>query len=153
MKKTLFLLTILMTLAACRNNSKSGGEAAQNQTVASAENSAAVSVMYFHSQQRCPTCIAIENETKQLLDSVYGGDVNDKKLSFKSIDISEKENDALVKKYEVTWSSLFVTRRDENGKDSVVNLTDMAFSNARTRPDIFRAELKKVIDNLMADVK
>ena len=39
---------------------------------------------------------------------------------FKVIDISKKENEKIVEKYEVTWSSLFVVRYN-NGQETAEN--------------------------------
>lgn len=151
MKKLAGLLVVFMLVVACQN-SKNAQQTAQNGSDSlNARN--VVEVNYFHGKQRCPTCVAIENETKQLLDSVYVSQLKDNSVRFRSIDISEKENQALVEKYEVTWSSLFVTYRNENGKDSVINLTDFAFSNARVRPDTFKMELKRVMDGFLSTQK
>ena len=70
-------------------------------------------------------------------------------LVFRSIDITEPENQALAETYEVTWSSLFVTEwRD--GRSQSENLTEFAFANARTAPEQFR---KGLTDDIAARLR
>ncbi len=52
------------------------------------------------------------------------------------------------KKYEVTWSSLFVNDW-KDGKENVNNMTEFSFSNARNAPDKFKEGIKSKIDELL----
>ena len=67
---------------------------------------------------------------------------------FKSIDISQTENEEITNKYEVTWSSLFITKW-KNGKDSTENLTEYAFAKALSAPDTFKANVTQKIRQLL----
>jgi thiol-disulfide isomerase/thioredoxin len=96
-------------------------------------------VLYFHGKQRCATCIAIEKQTKQAVE-----ELSDNRLTMRTIDISKKENESIVEKYEVAWSSLIVVK-DGN----VLNLTELGFSLARNNPDGFRERLKSEIKQLL----
>ena len=58
MKRTLFFLLAILTLAACGNNQN-----ANTQAAAQIEQEDAVEVLYFHGKQRCITCNAIERLT------------------------------------------------------------------------------------------
>lgn len=98
-----------------------------------------IEVLYFHGKQRCATCIAIEKQTKQAVE-----ELGDNRLTMRTIDISKKENESIVEKYEVAWSSLIVVK-DGN----VLNLTDLGFSLARNNPDGFRERLKSEIKQLL----
>ena len=103
-----------------------------------------VEVLCFHSKQRCVTCRAIESLTKEVLDSYYANEQSTGNVVFKVIDISQKENDKIANKYKVTWSSLIL---DKGG--NVENLTKMAFSYAKNRPEIFKSKLKASLDKMM----
>lgn len=68
MKQLLLLLAIcLTTLTACAQNKPS---TAAKQTVGNS-----VEVLYFHGKQRCPTCRAIEANTKATLDSAFANEL------------------------------------------------------------------------------
>lgn len=107
-----------------------------------------VEVLYFHGKQRCITCAAIEKNTKETVETLFADELKDGSLVFKSIDISQSENEEIINKYEVTWSSLFITKW-KNGKDSTENLTEYAFAKALSAPDTFKANVTQKIRQLL----
>ena len=107
-----------------------------------------VEVLYFHGKQRCATCVAIERETKVVIDGQFADAVADEALEMRIIDITQPENEAIADKYEVTWSSLVVVRY-KDGKEQAENLTKFAFANARNNPETFRAELSEKLNKLL----
>lgn len=128
---TIALLFMSIVLSACAQTDSP-------KTVSTAE-SDGIEVLYFHGKQRCATCIAIERQTKQAVE-----ELSDNRLTMRTIDISKKENESIVEKYEVAWSSLIVVKGD-----NVLNLTDLGFSLARNNPDGFRERLKSEIKHLL----
>lgn len=128
---TIALLFMSIVLSACAQTDSP-------KTVSTAE-SDGIEVLYFHGKQRCATCIAIERQTKQAVE-----ELSDNRLTMRTIDISKKENESIVEKYEVAWSSLIVVK-DGN----VLNLTELGFSLARNNPDGFRERLKSEIKHLL----
>lgn len=133
MKKLMMFLALLIGLVSCGNG---GGGASETNAPASDR----VEVIYFHGKQRCATCMAIEKNTKTVIDSLFPDELKDGTLIFKTVDISTPEGEWLADKYEVTWSSLFVNKW-ENGKETRNNLTEFAFGNARKNPDAFKNTL------------
>ncbi|MDO4971503.1 MAG: nitrophenyl compound nitroreductase subunit ArsF family protein [Bacteroidales bacterium] len=100
-----------------------------------------VQVIYFHSKQRCLTCMAIERETKALVEGELASLVKSGKVSFKVVDISRGSGQKLAAKYRVTFSSLFIVTNGEKG-EKVEDLTRFAFGNARNNAEKFRSEVK-----------
>ncbi len=128
---TIALLFMSIVLSASSQNERP-------QNVSTAESNG-IEVLYFHGKQRCATCIAIEKQTKQAVE-----ELSDNRLTMRTIDISKKENESIVEKYEVAWSTLIVVK-DGN----VLNLTDLGFSLARNNPDGFREKFKSEIKQLL----
>ena len=128
---TIALLFMSIVLSACAQTDSP-------KTVPTAE-SDGIEVLYFHGKQRCATCIAIERQTKQAVE-----ELSDNRLTMRTIDISKKENESIVEKYEVAWSTLIVVKGD-----NVLNLTELGFSLARNNPDGFRERLKSEINQLL----
>ena len=93
-------------------------------------------------------CAAIEKNTKETMETLFADELKDGSLVFKSIDISQTENEEITNKYEVTWSSLFITKW-KNGKDSTENLTEYAFAKALSAPDTFKANVTQKIRQLL----
>lgn len=100
------LLSVCLALAACGMQGRSEKEIQTSDKVV-VENSEVtakdhVEVLYFHGKQRCATCIAIENNTLVVMKENLSEQVKNGEVVFKVIDISKKENEKIVEKYEVT---------------------------------------------------
>ena len=141
MKNVLLILTLCVGMVAC-----SGGKTksvSENQQT----KKDVVEVLYFHGAQRCATCMAIEKNTKELLEAAYAEQLKSGKLVFSSVDITKEE--ALAERYEVSWSSLILVDYDKSGKERATNLTEFAFGNARTAPDKFKQGLSARITEML----
>lgn len=139
MKIVLYVFIVLFFIA-CGNTKKSKTTDTANQ-----EGKDRVEVLYFHGKQRCLTCNAIEKLSKEVVDTLFAKELKEGRVVYKAIDISEKENEALANKYEVTWSSLFINKWKE-GKETPVNMTEFAFTHATTSPATFKEGVKKKIE-------
>ncbi len=144
MKKLFYTLIAAILLISCSNNTEKKTETASTDV----KQADRIEVLYFHGAQRCVTCKAIESNTKALLDSLYSNEIASGKIVYKIIDISQKENEEVADKYEVTWSSLFVNRW-KNGTEEVNNMTEFGFANAKSDPDSFKNGIKSKIDELL----
>ncbi len=143
MKKILFALIAILTLSSCGNSQNANAQSSAKSTQKDI-----IEVLYFHGKQRCITCNAIEKLTKEVVEKDFAEQVKDGKIVFKVIDISTKEGEKVADKYEVTWSSLFINKW-KDGKESKNNMTDFGFSYAKNSPDVFKAGVKKKIDELL----
>ena len=142
MKKILMMMLLCMGWAACSGGNK------QQDTPLPQKAKDVVEVLYFHGKQRCATCMAIEREAKAVVEEQFSNSVKNGQLNFRVVDITKVENEALANQYEITWSSLVVVQH-KNGKEQVENLTQFAFANARTKPEIFRRGLADKIKELL----
>ena len=147
MKKiTIMLLPALLstaTISAC-----TGISTPETKKEKVAKQETAVEIIYFHGKQRCKTCIAIEKETKALVEGELAEKVKKGKVKFRIVDFSTPEGKQIAEKYKVTFSSLFVVTNP--GKNEYAEgLTRFAFANARSNPETFRKEVKsKVMNNI-----
>lgn len=107
---------------------------------------AKVDVYYFHSTKRCPTCEAIERETKKTLDNSFATQMANGTVKLHILNLEEKANKALVEKYEIAGSSLLLVPAS-GGK--VVDLTNKAFLYAKDNSFAFRKELKEKLTELL----
>ena len=144
MKNLFYTLIAAILLISCGNSTEKKTETASTDV----KQADRIEVLYFHGAQRCVTCKAIEVNTKALLDSLYSNEIAAGKIVYKIIDISQKENEKVADKYEVTWSSLFVNRW-KNGTEEVNNMTEFGFANAKSDPDSFKNGIKSKIDELL----
>jgi hypothetical protein len=137
MKKlsTLIVLFIVMLGVTSCNKSDSkiqaNTEEFKNQTV----------VYYFHTDRRCKTCMKIEKTTFNLVVHDFAEARKAGKLSFKQFDMAIE--------FEASGSKLCVVNYDNDGKKTITDLTDFAFSNAfseeKFEPGI-KAAIEKALD-------
>jgi hypothetical protein len=137
-----FALAILAFGIANCNGSNSKGNEINEPGEANGNN--AVIVYYFHSEHRCPTCLAVEAETKATIESSFKKKVEAGKLKLEIVNVDLGSSKVVCEKYKVYGSSLLLVKGD-----NVINLTSMAFANARKNAEKFRQDLQTEINNLL----
>jgi hypothetical protein len=105
-------------------------------------------VLYFHATRRCATCLAIEENTRKALDTYFADQVKNGTIKLTIINVDEDKNKAIAEKYEASGSALFLTTTDK-GKETKNDMTDFAFSYARSNPTKFIGGLKDKITELL----
>jgi hypothetical protein len=102
-----------------------------------AEKKELITVYYFHYTSRCPTCMAIETETKNALQTYYANDLKNGSVVFKSLNLDEEAGKQLSGRLKVVGQTLLIVK----GKKQI-NLTNEAFLYARTDPEKFKQLLR-----------
>lgn len=97
-----------------------------------------VKAYYFHATRRCATCMAVESVTKETVK-----EYNNKSIQFISLNIEDKKNKEIMKKYKVGGQTLLFVSGNKTE-----NLTSFAFMNARTKPAKLKAKIQSTIDSL-----
>lgn len=145
MKKLISTLSILLFLgtvgvsAQCCNSAANQQASTKTTCCSQKQNNSEVKAYYFHGTHRCATCQAVEAVSKETIKELYGD-----KVTFESINKDVEKENPLIKKYEVSGQSLLIVKGDQK-----VNLTNVAFLNARTNPDKLKGKLKTTIDSMM----
>lgn len=149
MKYLLFSIFALavMLFSGCSNNAGKD-ESAGKDSVAINTDVAKIQVIYFHGTRRCPSCIAIGDESSRLIQSDYRQYVDAGDVAFKDLNIDEEPNFAIAEKYQVAGSALLVIKTVD-GKEEITDLTGDGFKFAMNMPDMFRSKLKTAIDNYL----
>jgi hypothetical protein len=111
-------------------------------------NKTVVEVLYFHSKQRCPTCIAIGDNSIDVVNKDFARQVKAGQVRFKEIDISTPQGEKMADKYHVTWSSLYVNQW-KNGREKRYDMTQFGFEKARSNTSAFRTGLRNKISQLL----
>lgn len=130
MKKILLGILMMLSMQAC--------QAGQNKSTSAQTERAEVEVMYFHGSQRCVTCRTIEQVVEEVMQTDLHEAIVSGKVHYRAINLTEETK--LADQYEVSWSSLII---DKNG--TVYNLTNEAFSYARSNPDKLKEIIRKTI--------
>ncbi|OIP02076.1 MAG: hypothetical protein AUJ97_06435 [Bacteroidetes bacterium CG2_30_32_10] len=129
-----------MIFVSCQSNTSKKELYAKPDTIAKVE------VYYFHQKKGCITCKTIGELSKNFVLDNFGG--KSKEVSYHDIDLSNKENQSLVDKFEVNWSGLYLLAHTAKGevKD---NLTEFAFLYAMTNHDTINIVMKNKINNFL----
>lgn len=130
MKNLVLFIFSLLVLVSCGDKDSKKSEK-ENMEITQEQNSG-VNVYYFHGNQRCKTCIAVQDLAKATIEKTYPNT----EVRFIEVNTSKKENEALVEKYEVSWNALII-EKGENSED----ITEKAFALAVNSPK----ELEKII--------
>jgi len=103
-----------------------------------------IEVYYFHFTRRCMTCNNVEKVSKEAVEKQYAEKVKSGEITFQSINLDEKEGEAIGAKLKVEGQTLLIVSGDKR-----VDLTDKGFLYANNSPDKLKAEIKKAIDGMM----
>jgi len=135
MKKVTLFLILIAILAGCKQNTQKAEQVTTDPDI--------VTVYYFHGKQRCKTCIAVGDVAKETVENSFADNDN---VRFVEINTSEKGNDALIEKYEVTWNALIIAKGDNS-----IEITDQAFASAVENPqkleNLIKEEINKRLTN------
>ena len=82
------------------SDSDNSGLPAENKIIA----------QYFHGTMRCDTCNAIEDLTKEALNTKFEEELESNKLEFQSINVDEPENGHFVEDYQLTSRTVVIIR-------------------------------------------
>lgn len=155
MKKTLLMFmlgfSMMATAQSCSNKpccANKNNTTCQNAST-SISKAEQVEIIYFHGKQRCPTCLAIESETKALMEEDLAKQVEANIVKMSVVDFSKEEGKEIAKKYKVSFSSLIIVA-NPGKNETVENLTNFAFANARSNATEFK---KGVRDKVLAAIK
>lgn len=100
-----------------------------------------VVVYYFHSKQRCPTCLRIQEITEMTIREDFADNGN---VIFEEVDYSEARNEKLADKYEIAMSSLIIAKGDTHE-----NMSETAFANAMRNPEALKSAINETVNKYL----
>nr|WP_320038004.1 nitrophenyl compound nitroreductase subunit ArsF family protein [uncultured Bacteroides sp.] len=106
--------------------------------------SSKIEVYYFHFTRRCPTCMAVESESKKDIAALYPEQFKKGMITFNSYNLDDKSSESLANKCQASGQSLLIIKGNKR-----TDLTSQGFMYARNNPDKLKQEIKKVVDPLL----
>lgn len=141
MKKTVLLFSLAGILLSGGCNAQPSAKA--NETTGNSGDK--IEAYYFHFTARCITCRTVEAKAKENIETLYPELVKQGKISFQSVNLDDKANLPLAKKFGVGGQMLLVVKGQIK-----IDLTPYGFMYAMHQPDKLKAIMKEKIDNLLA---
>jgi len=80
-----------------------------------------VEIVYFHSHQRCKTCLCFEERVSYVVKTYFQDELDSGKLTFQVFDLGNEEHADMARKYSAISSQLFINTI----KDSVDHIADI----------------------------
>lgn len=145
MKKLIFIASLIALMISCgnKNQADTSSTTASPTNLGQSLDSITVNVYYFHTNQRCKTCLAIEEVVKTSVENNYAG--NDK-VKLQIVNVDKDENEALTQKYQMAGSGLVVAKGD-----NMVELTNEAFATAVNSPEILTNQIIGEINKRLSE--
>ena len=142
--RSLILFLSILVLSGCN-----APDLKKSEKQAAGQAPAPLTVYYFHSAYRCPTCISIEKNTLKVLNDYFSDRVASGEIAFQAVRADEAQNKALVEKYQAYGSSLHIVRT-KDGKETDSDLTRLAFSYSLGQPEKF---INILLDTISSQLK
>jgi hypothetical protein len=140
MKKLIYITSIIF-MSACSQNSET------KPTTSFAISEGQIAVYDFHTTHRCETCLAIEDATKEVLNTNFKSQFDDKTITFTLINADAKENQAIAEEYNAFGTTLAITIVKDNKKE-ILDITNWAFD--AIHGDDFNLELTEKLNKALA---
>jgi hypothetical protein len=77
---------------------------------------------YFHPTARCPSCINIENFTKEVIETLFSKENKAGLISFKQLNIEDSLNEHYIEDYKLEYSSVILAKFVNNKQVKWKNL-------------------------------
>jgi hypothetical protein len=118
-----------------------------HQTTAAATRPDGVTVINFHGEKRCRTCIGIGKLAKQTFDDEFAAEEKAGKVHWQHINYDEPANAHYIKDYELVSSTVLVTLW-KDGKEVKWNRLDGVWDHVGDDPT-FRAYVAQGVRDLL----
>ena len=102
-----------------------------------------IDVFYFHFTRRCATCLNVEKVSRESVEALFPGQVKRGEISFQSVNLEDKDGEAIGARYKIEGQTLIVISGDKR-----IDLTDKGFMYANNSPEKLKAEIKKAVDGM-----
>ena len=108
-----------------------------------------VEVVYFHRAQRCQGCIYAEAGTRYTLETYFSDELASGKLTFKTVNVEDKENAPIIKKYGAFTSSLFINTITD-GTDHIEEVTDiwLVLGNDKAFVEVVKSNIERSLEEI-----
>jgi hypothetical protein len=127
------------------------GNNTQQNEPAPVNNDNTVEVVYFHMQQRCVTCLCFEERISTVIAENFNNEIENGKLVYKIIDITDKDNETIVIKYQAFGSQLFINKIIDN-KDNIQNITEIWDWKCPKDKQGFDDKVKALIEQALTEI-
>ena len=111
-------MTGLLLLAGCERAAKpptsDNATSGKNTTASALPDKHRVVAYYFHRALRCATCLSIEKQAREAVQTGYSGDLKSGRLEWRLVNIEDQGNEHFTQDFELETSSLVLAEMAGN---------------------------------------
>jgi len=119
--------------------------------VVSGEKGSKLVAYYLHGTYRCPTCLAIEKQSKETIEGDFAREIKAGKVVFLSLNYEVSPNEHFASDYQLMTRSLVLSLR-KNGKEVKWKNLPEIWSTVHT-PDKFREYVSGEVKAMLKEMK
>lgn len=116
----------------------------QDKNVVFERNPDCLYIVMFHLSRRCESCMAVERETREVLEKSYKADLDSGEIRFLPFDILSESGKNAAKQLKASGQNLYLVKGD-----SISDLSGPAFLFANTHPERYHETLKREIEKYL----
>jgi len=105
---------------------------------------------YFHGSFRCATCTAMEDYSRQAIETNFKDELDSGKLEFRAVNVEESDNKHYVNDYQLYTKSLILSFMKDGKEEKSKNL-DKIWQLARNKQkfiDYVASEIKSFLEDV-----
>jgi len=110
-----------------------------------------LTVYYLHGSYRCPTCLSIEKQSKEVVEGEFKKEIGGGKVVYQSLNTEEAGNEHFVQDYSLMTKSLVLSFRKDGKEVKWKNLPDI-WTTVHT-PDKFREYVMGEVKAMLKEMK
>jgi len=107
---------------------------------------------YFHSTARCPTCLAIERDSRAALQTAFASDFTSGKLVWRTVNVEDKGNGHYVKDYSLSYASLVITEM-AGERELRFKLLGETWSLIHGKPEVFSSYVASGVGAWLREIR
>jgi hypothetical protein len=111
-----------------------------------------VDVIYFHVNQRCPTCLCFEERVNHIIEADFNDEISSGRLTYKVLNAQQVQNAEIARKYGAVGSQLFINTV-VNGEDHIKDIQDIWNWNCRYNAPNFDRNVRSSIESSLKGLK
>jgi hypothetical protein len=111
-----------------------------------------VEVFYFHTPQRCPTCLCFEERVVYVVKTYFQNEVDNGTLIFQVAELGDKQTAELASKYNAIGQQLFVNTV-VNNNDHIVDIQDIWDWHCLADKSGFDDKIRNVIERSLEEIR
>ena len=112
-------------------SAKTGGQApVEAHSITQSEPEDLVLITYFTSDQRCPTCLKIEKQTRDAIHDGFAAELAAGTIRFQTINFDRPENKHFIDDYGLAFKTVVISAR-HHGKEAKWDKYDRVWASGR----------------------